>query len=257
MHHIDKRFINALLVIVLNIFMTNIWAFELDGVTKWHQRIDLTPLSSGAVEKVAVKVGDQVRQGDLLLALEHKLETSQWKLAQQRLKQANLLYSEAQREHERIEDLYERGLISDHDRSIGEAVWVGVSADLLAAKMALVSAKRDLNQRELKAPFNAIVINREVEVGSLINHQLLQEPVLTIASSSFMRVEGVLKNNQLIQIEGKQTLKVKVTGKSMKASVESVAMEPTAGIQGQYQITLLIPYKKGLKAGMKVIISVN
>jgi len=257
MQQIRKGIERCLVVIVLGIFTTTLWAYELEATTQWYQRIDLTPLSSGTVRSVTVRVGDQVTQGDLLLQLEENLESSQLQLARQRLKQAELLYTEAQRENERIVDLYERTLISDHDRAIGEVAWAGASAALDAAKMALATAERAHHQRELRAPYNAVVIARQVEVGTITNHQLLQTPLLTIASSTSMLIEGYLKASQLAQVVGKQSLQVKVAGKKFKGKVEGVAMEPDTAMPGKYKIRLLIPYSKGFRSGMNAVISVD
>jgi RND family efflux transporter MFP subunit len=257
MQQICKKYGRWLLLVVLNLCAINAWAFELEATTQWHQRVELTPFSSGIVEKVVVQPGDQVKQGGLLLQLNTALEEAQLQLAQQRLKQAELLFAEAEREHTRVEDLYERTLISDHDRAVGEATWVGSAADLGAARMALISAKRERQLRELRAPFDAVVVGRQVEVGTITNQQLVQRPLITIASSTAMLVEGYVNTIQLAQVEGKSSLQVEVAGKKINAKVESVAMEPTGGMQGQYQIRLLIPYSKGLKSGMKALITVQ
>jgi multidrug resistance efflux pump len=123
--------------------------------------------------------------------------------------------------------------------------------------MALISAKRERQLRELRAPFDAVVVGRQVEVGTITNQQLVQRPLITIASSTAMLVEGYVNTIQLAQVEGKSSLQVEVAGKKINAKVESVAMEPTGGMQGQYQIRLLIPYSKGLKSGMKALITVQ
>lgn len=235
-------------------FSTSVWALELSATTQWYQRIEISALRSGIVEKVPVAVGDQVKQGRLLLQLEHGLERSQLLLAEKRLKQQQLLHKEAQREFDRVEDLYDRTLISDHDRAIGEAAWAGAGAELQAAKMALTQAERAIRYSRISAPFNAVVIGKTAERGTIANHLLQQSPLLIIASATSIAVEGHLNQKQLGTISKGKTVQIKLAGKRLKGRVESIAQEPDAGRQGQYLVRLLIPYNKGLRAGMSATI---
>jgi len=233
---------------------TAVLAVELPATTQWHQRIEINALRSGVVDKVAVAVGDRVKRGELLLQLEHELERSQRLLASKRLEQQQLLHKEAQREFERVEDLYERTLISEHDRAIGEAVWVGAATELQSAERELAQAKRDIRYSQISAPFNAIVIGRTAENGSIVNHLLQQLPLLTIASASSIAVDGYLSHKQLAGIAKGKTVQIRMAGKTVKGRVESIAQEPRVGSEGQYRLRILIPYNKRLRAGMSATI---
>lgn len=239
---------------MFSLVSTSLWAVELPATTQWYQRIEITPLRSGIVEKVPVAVGDQVKRGGLLLQLEHALERSQLLLASKRLKQQQLLHKEAQREYERVEDLYERTLISDHDRAIGEADWVGAAAELQSAKMSLAQAERDISYSRISAPFNAIVIARTAERGTTANHLLQQPPLLTIASATSIAVDSYLSHKQLAGISKGKTVQIRIAGKTVKGRVERIAQEPRVGSESKYRLRLLIPYNKRLRAGMSATI---
>lgn len=255
---VSYRLLSAMAVCAILLpLATPVLAVELPGTTQWYQRIDINALRSGVVEKVAVAVGERVKRGELLLQLEHELERSQGLLASKRLEQQQLLHKEAQREFERLEDLYERTLISEHDRAIGEAVWVGAAAELQFAERELAKAKRDLRYSQISAPFNAIVIGRTAENGSIVNHLLQQPALLTIASTSSIAVDGYLNLKQLGGLAKGKTVQIKIAGKTIKGRVESVAQEPNVGTKGQYRLRLLIPYNKRLRAGMSATIILN
>ena len=235
-------------------FSTTVWAVDLPATTQWYQRVEINALRSGVVEKVPVAVGDRVKRGELLLQLEHELERSQRLLASKRLEQQQLLHKEAQREYERVEDLYERTLISDHDRAIGEAAWVGAAAELQSAKMAVAQTERNIRYSQISAPFNAIVIGRTAANGTIVNHLLQQSPLLTIASATSIAVDGYLSQKQLTGIAKVKTVQIKIAGKRVEGRVESIAQEPESGSEGQYRIRLLIPYNQHLRAGMSATI---
>ena len=260
MDGVQKRFESYLLVsimVVLSSFSSSLWALEIEATTQWYQRVEITPLRSGVVEKIPVTVGDRVKQGDLLLQLESQLEESQQLLASKRLEHQKLLHTEAQREYERIEDLYDRTLISEHDRALGEAAWVGAAAELQTAKRAQAQAERDMRYSQIRAPFDAVVVARTADLGTTVNHLYPQPPLLTIASTAFIAVDGYLSQRQLAKITKGESMQIKLAGRRFKGTVASVALEPEAGKKGKYRLRLLIPYTKHSRAGMSAVILTN
>lgn len=252
-----KRFPNRpfryLLLLTLVIISSPLWALEITATTQWYQRVDITPLRSGTIENIPIMLGAHVKKDALLIHINSKLEESQLLLAQKRLEQQKLLYAEAQREYERVEDLYDRTLISDHDRAIGEAAWVGAAATMQSAIADLTKAKRAMGYSQIRAPFDAVVVTVNATIGTPVNSSIPQSSLLTLASSRSMAVDGYLSVKQVGKTAKGKSVKVKLAGKTIKGKVDSIALEPEAG-SGQYRLRLLIPYTKGLRAGTKATI---
>ncbi|MCW8982694.1 MAG: efflux RND transporter periplasmic adaptor subunit [Gammaproteobacteria bacterium] len=248
-------FNRSLIFLVGAMLSPQLWAADFAATTEWHRLLELSPVRTGIVEKVPVDVGALLNKGDLLLQLQHKVESTQLLFAQENLRQSELLHKEAQREYERSEDLYDRTLLSDHDRALGEAAWVGASAALQLAKSELAKAEREVQLTQLKTPYDAIVVARDVEVGATFNHQLPHSALMMIASRASMAVDGYLDSSQLGNIKKGQPAQVKFAGKVHKGRVESVAMVSSPHKAGKYRLRILVPYQKGLRAGMKAVIS--
>ena len=112
-------------------------AADYQGSLDWSARAELGMLVSGVVGKVHVKAGQPVSKGDPLLQLDERDFTYRATSTKAVLERAKSTYEEAQREHERSVELYDRRLLSDHELQLKQIA-------LVAAKAALESHIRQL-----------------------------------------------------------------------------------------------------------------
>ena len=162
------------------------------GLVRPAVTIELRAEASGLVELVSVKEGDRVTAGQELVHLDSRV-------AQAALEQAaaNLLQAELQdaatkldldqdtlelrrRTFGRTEKLFADGLVSRDDfekselelrsaeRSVERArrTIEGSQARIAQAKAAVDQARSELQHTSIRAPFDAFVLRRQVEVGS-------------------------------------------------------------------------------------------
>jgi multidrug efflux pump subunit AcrA (membrane-fusion protein) len=154
--------------------------------------IDLRAEASGIVEHVAVKEGDRVSTGQVLVRLDSKLAQSAVDQAEANLRQAELQDASARldldeealeirrRNLERAQKLYEGGLLPKDQLEQRELEFRSASRSVERARRAIESsqaritqataavdqAKTQLLHTSIRAPFDAFVIRRQVEVGS-------------------------------------------------------------------------------------------
>jgi HlyD family secretion protein len=162
------------------------------GVVKPAVTIDLRAEASGIVEFVAVKEGDRVKEGQELVRLDSKLAQSAVDQAEANLKQAQLQDEatkldldedalEAKRKSlERTKELYANKLASKEQLEQKELEFKSAERTVARARRSIESsqaritqmsagvdqARTQLTHTTIRAPFEAFVLRRTVEVGS-------------------------------------------------------------------------------------------
>jgi RND family efflux transporter MFP subunit len=162
------------------------------GLVKPAVTIDLRAEASGIVEHVAVKEGDRVSVGQELVRLDSKLAQTAVDQAEANFRQAELQDEatrldldldalEAKRTAlDRARKLHEQGLLprdqleqrelefKSAERSVERAKRSIASSEsrIKQAKAALEQARTQLTHTTIRAPFDAFVLRRQVEVGS-------------------------------------------------------------------------------------------
>jgi RND family efflux transporter MFP subunit len=144
---------------------------ESQGKVQAAQLANISAPVAGPIEWIspAMQAGGYVEAGQVLL----RLETSDYETARSRsraaMQQAQAEANHADTDLERMEELAKQRLASDSQ--LQDAIR---TADVNAARLAdaLASFRQtelDLERAEIKAPFNAIIETREVELGQYVN----------------------------------------------------------------------------------------
>jgi HlyD family secretion protein len=162
------------------------------GQVKPAVTIDLRAEASGIVEFVGVKEGDRVAAGQVLVRLDSKLAQSSVDQAEANLRQAELqdastrleLDEEAlalhKRNFERAQRLQQQGLLPKDQLEQRELEYRSATrtverarrsiessqARITQARAAVDQARTQLLHTSIRAPFDAFVLRRQVELGS-------------------------------------------------------------------------------------------
>lgn len=162
------------------------------GLVKPAVTLDVRAETSGLVDAVLVKEGDRVAAGQVLVRLDSRVATSQLEEAEAHLRQVQLQDSAAEldvddgavelkrRAYGRAKALHEKGLISRDelearqlDVNIAERALerhrrgrAGSRAAVAEARANVARAQAQLDHTIVRAPFEAYVLRRLVDVGS-------------------------------------------------------------------------------------------
>ena len=228
-------------------------AAPLQGVLDWPRRLVLSTPVSGVVAEVKVQPGQRVAKGGLLLRLDNRALRARLERARAALAPAERRYAEARRELERNQELYDQGLLAEHELETARIAHDEAKAARAAARAQEVEAAQALEYSALRAPFAAWVLRRLAEPGQTVVSRLQAVPLLELAEAGAMlaRVEVDLATARALRPGAAAT--VEVDGRRYAGRVHSVALEPSE--TGRYPVAVRFPVTGLLRAGAPASVS--
>jgi RND family efflux transporter MFP subunit len=169
------------------------------------QTVEVGSPGTGLLEKVLVRRGDRVAQGQVLALLESRAETAAAELA--RLKSeaqgpqqaAREKMEFAQRKFQRRKEMAEQKLGSLQERDDAEAELAQARAELLLAQEAVQQAKQEYQQqssmlalRTVRSPFNGVVVDQMLYPGEIVDGSGNKRAILKLAQLDPLRVRVVV-----------------------------------------------------------------
>jgi len=201
-------------------------AVQLKGWLEFVQKVDMRVVENGVVEEVAVSTGQRVKQGDLLLRMDQREATARLLEAKAILARAQVNSERARRVLARTQELFDRGLIAQEELKDMELEDTAAAAEEASAKAAVSAAEVALERTELRAPYNGVVVTRNVWEGEVIYKTLQHEPLLVIAPDGFMLARALVTADLLRQFRPGQAARVNILGRAREAKVYSLGVEP-------------------------------
>jgi HlyD family secretion protein len=135
------------------------------GAVEACQRTKLSTITGGRIEVLAVKEGDRVKKGQLLMQLwnadqqaEQKLAQAQLATSQQRVVEVCTLADNAKREAERRHGLFKQGFVS-------ESAYDAARVDADARAAACATARADVDQAQARVNVTRVVQGRTVLIA--------------------------------------------------------------------------------------------
>lgn len=236
-------------------------AADFDGVLSWGKRVELGLAVSGVIETVAVQPGQRVNKDDLLLALDDRYLKARVAKAEAELTESKLANEEGQRELDRANELYDRTVLSDHDLQMAQIGASRTKAALHKAQAELAEARTLLQQSQIKAPFDGIIVDLSAQPGQAIASGLEVQTLVTLAQDSLMRVTTQVSVDQLNSLSLQQVAKVEVAGQSFDATVNYIGLEPSDASSESplYDLEVIFerPESVTLRVGVPAIIRIN
>ena len=165
---------------------------------------------------------------------------------------------EAKREDGRSQELYDRTLLSDHERQQARIALVEAESAVREARAAVTRAGLDLTYSRIKAPYDAYVLAVNVVPGQAVVSQLQSRPRVVLAGSRAMLAEAEIEAGQIGQLAPGQPAKVGLGGEWLPGRVYEVGMEPLR--QGErdtfYRLSVMfeIPEGQVLRAGLPAVL---
>lgn len=229
----------------------SLWAADVTALLQWSQRVELSPPVSGVVQVVQADVGDQVKKDQILLSLGSI--TYQAKVAENQaaMSRYSKEMAEAKRDLERTNELYERTVIATVELDQAKLRHARVQALFTEAQARLKQSQKELDDTNLRAPFDAVVVARQVEPGQTVAARLQPQTLLVLARSGEMLARARLSDAQISPLKVGQAVTVVVGNQHYPGKIKVLGLEPANEKLGStYPVDVIFSPKEQLRAGM-------
>jgi RND family efflux transporter MFP subunit len=143
-------------------------SYFLEGVVEAELRTTISSQTGGVVEKILFDVNDFVRKDEVVVVIDNKQQTAGLKQAQAAEREARALLQEAQGEFNRIQEVYQKNVVSKAEFDRANAALKTARARNESAQAAVSKAQQQLDFTIVRAPFSGILTARLVEPGESV-----------------------------------------------------------------------------------------
>lgn len=183
---------------------------------------------TGRLISLSVEEGSRIRRGEVIARLENEdvlaaRNQAEANLSNSRhtLEQAEAELKDADLAFERTKDLLSKGFVAKADNDSAEARYKKAVAGVAAARSAVKAAQALLQAANvsvdytlLRAPFDAVVLTKNADVGDIVTPigaaANVQAAVVTIADMSSLQVEADVSESNLSQIKAGQPCEIQL-----------------------------------------------
>jgi HlyD family secretion protein len=222
----------------------------------------------GRIVELAVREGDTVKRGQLLLELDNTQYSSGVQQAQaalvaarSRLDRAETAWRLAQSTYERKKALFERKLLSTQEMDVAENEYAtarterDTAREEIARLQAVLTGARDnLSKTTYRSPIDGQIVGLNVEVGEIVITGTMNNPgtqILAVADLSRMQVKADVDETDVVDVQVGQKAKITVDAMpdtSFTGTVVEVGNSATratsAGVTGEtnYEVKVLFDH---------------
>jgi HlyD family secretion protein len=139
------------------------------GVVEPVTTVEVKSKASGEIVEVAVETGETVHQGQLLVRVDPRTPRNALVQAEADLNVAKAQLDNANSQLRRAEELYKTQSITEQEYEDSKLQAANANAQLVRAQRALEDAKIAFEDTDVRAPSAGVIIERNVEPGTVIS----------------------------------------------------------------------------------------
>ncbi len=238
----NRRYWNCWPVLLASLLLADHANAEaLSGLLAQDEAVALGVLESGIVAEVDARAGQRVEQGASLLHLDPRDFEARLAAARARLHDVSARHAEARRELKRARELYERTLLSDHERQVAANDEAFARARRDAARAELKLAELALERSRLRAPFAGVVVRVLARAGMAVRNDLRIEPLLYLLDDRALRVELTVSAERRAALPVGRELVLRIAGQRVKGRVVGSGPLPSSSAGGRYYRVVIAP----------------
>ncbi|QIB52556.1 efflux RND transporter periplasmic adaptor subunit [Pseudomonas sp. OIL-1] len=210
------------------------------GAVRARQRASLTFQVGGVLSERTAELGQAVEAGQVLASLYNpELEPAR-DAALARIRELEAQASQARRDLQRTEQLYEKGVVSANEREQQRARLEALRAGVSNAKAAAARTERLQEESQLRAPFAGQIEAVLVEPGEFVAPG---QPTFRLAAAGGMEVEVRVPASLLREMQVGQTLPVRnaLTGAQLAGHVVEIGRS-ASGASALYPLVISLDH---------------
>tara|TARA_R110000868_G_scaffold262401_1_gene520970 strand:+ start:141868 stop:143055 length:1188 start_codon:yes stop_codon:yes gene_type:complete len=185
------------------------------GTLEPKNYVDIGAQVSGKILKMHVKIGDQIKKGDLIAEIEPDIyeasvltKEAQFKNLQAQKSEKSAYLKQAQQKYDRNVRLYKSQAVSketfqdsENALDIAKAQLLGVKAQIEEAQSTLDLAKTNLKFTKIYSSMDGTVVSQEVQEGQTINASQTTPTIVQVASLNTMTVVAEVAEADIMKLK--------------------------------------------------------
>ena len=224
---------------------------EASGKVEAAHSVNISTRAMGYITKMPVKVGDYVKEGQLLFTVNSADVNAKKAQTDAMIAQADAALFSAQKDYDRYTVLYKQQSASAKELDQVTLQYQSAKAAAEAARQMRNEVAAHLAYTSVVAPFSGVVTQKFSDAGSMSTPGM---PVLTIEQAGNLQVAAAVSESQIASV--KTGDRVVMTVGSLEKNLEGKVIEVNPSSQfsgGQYIVKISLPgNNKQLYAGMFV-----
>ncbi len=192
----------------------------------------------GFVDKIYVKVGDKVRKGQLLIAINNTDLQAKRAQINANITKATAGFKNAEKDYNRFKNLFADNSASQKEMDDMTAHYEMAKAGLEASNQMKNEINAQFAYVNIRAPFTGVITNKFIEVGDMANPGA---PLVAVESPKKFKVTAMVAESDISQI--KSGTKVSVLVKSMNKTITGKVAEVSTSAKntgGQYLVKVAL-----------------
>ena len=215
-----------------------------NGVLYPSKLVSVGAQVSGLIGKLDVKLGDEIKQGDLIAQIDNLTQQNALKEAQASLKSINAQFGAKQAqikvamsEYARKKKMLVDGATSQSEFDSAESLLAIYQADLDQLKaekeksiISVDTAKLDLGYTTIDSPIDGTVIYVSVEEGQTVNNNQGTPSIIELAQLDVMTIKAQVSEADIINVRAGQEVYFTIlgaTGKKYQGELRAIEPGPT------------------------------
>lgn len=200
------------------------------------------------INKIHVRAGDSVTQGQVLLELEKKDLQARTQQSAEQMRAISARLKEARQTLARVEELYKKKLVARADLDKARANHDALKAEMAGARQANEEAEAALDFSEIRAPIDGRVVDRFAEPGDTASPG---NKLLSLYNPLTLRVEAHVREQLALSLEEGQELEVEIPAleQTLTAVIEERVPAADPGSRS-FLVKARLPFSGQLLPGM-------
>ncbi|MEO9477435.1 MAG: efflux RND transporter periplasmic adaptor subunit [Cyclobacteriaceae bacterium] len=200
---------------------------------------NLSTRMMGFVQRMNVKVGDDVKKGEVLVSINNADLLAKKAQVEASIIQATAGYENAKKDFERFKTLFSQGSASPKELDDMTTRYEMAKAGLEAAEQMKAEVQAQFAYTNIKAPFSGVVSNTFIKEGDMASPGM---PLVAIESPAALEVTAMVSESDIDHIE--TGVEVKVFVKTVNQVLQGAVTEVSHSAKntgGQYLVKVNLP----------------
>lgn len=193
---------------------------SISGITVPDQEVNIQPKVQGRIKKIYVNVGSNVKAGQIIAEIDDTDYQNTYNRIKADLESAKSQLELAKANYQRAQNLIKNNSISQAEFDSAKSNFESAEARYKSSSEILEKAKIDLNETKIRAPFDGLITNKFVDVGSFV---FPQTPIFVIQSRKTYFLGKVSEQDAIFLKKGmKMSVDFPSIGKIIEGELDSV-----------------------------------